>query len=55
MKQCERGIPERVENAQADIAAIFHWSLDVLNKLTLSELMHWREQARIRSGAASDE
>ncbi|TEA26990.1 GpE family phage tail protein [Candidatus Schmidhempelia bombi str. Bimp] len=47
-------MPDRVENAQADIATIFHWSLDALDKLTISELMHWREQARIRSGATDE-
>ena len=33
----------------ADIAAIFHWTPDEMNKMDLEELMEWREQARVRS------
>ncbi len=35
----------------ADIAAIFHWTPDTMDKYSLQELMDWREQARKRSGA----
>lgn len=35
----------------ADIAAIFHWSPDVMADWSVRELMEWRERARIRSGA----
>lgn len=34
----------------ADVAVIFHWGPEQLNPLALSELMHWRELARVRSG-----
>lgn len=34
----------------ADIAAIFHWSPDVMDGMSLGELASWREQARLRSG-----
>lgn len=33
----------------ADIAVVFHWAPDFLDKLCLSELMEWRERARLRS------
>jgi hypothetical protein len=33
----------------ADIAVVFHWSPIVMEKFTLTELMAWRERARIRS------
>jgi hypothetical protein len=37
----------------ADIAVIFHWPPSELERMSISELMEWREQARKRS--ASDE
>ncbi|MBI0096021.1 hypothetical protein B6C99_03210 [Gilliamella sp. N-G2] len=30
---------------------VFHWQPSAMFDFTLSELMEWREQARIRSGA----
>lgn len=38
----------------ADIAAIFHWPPSAMDDMSLTELMGWREQARLRSGAAED-
>ncbi|TAA26562.1 GpE family phage tail protein [Pseudoxanthomonas winnipegensis] len=35
----------------ADIAAIFHWQPEAMDRLEVEELMEWRERARIRSGA----
>ncbi|MGD8174801.1 GpE family phage tail protein [Marinimicrobium sp. ARAG 43.8] len=35
----------------ADIAAIFHWGPQQMHTMPLHELMDWREQARLRSGA----
>ncbi|WP_082576614.1 GpE family phage tail protein [Lysobacter sp. Root604] len=35
----------------ADIAAVFHWTPQAMENMTLSELMEWRERARERSGA----
>lgn len=35
----------------ADIAAVFHWTPQAMEDLTLTELMEWRERARERSGA----
>lgn len=29
----------------ADIAAIFHWPLSELNRMTVDELLSWRERA----------
>jgi hypothetical protein len=39
-----------VDDAMADIACLFHWPLADLAELSLNELLHWREQARLRSG-----
>ncbi|MEK7454061.1 MAG: GpE family phage tail protein [Pseudomonadota bacterium] len=33
----------------ADVAIIFHWSPDVMDPMTLPELMGWREQAAKRA------
>lgn len=33
----------------ADVAIIFHWSPDVMDGMSLPELMGWREQAAKRS------
>lgn len=33
----------------ADVAIIFHWSPDDMDRMSLSELMGWREQAAKRS------
>ena len=35
----------------ADIAVIFTFTLTELSALSLSELIEWRERARVRSGA----
>ncbi|WP_329757733.1 GpE family phage tail protein [Stenotrophomonas maltophilia] len=35
----------------ADIAVIFAFTLTELSALSLSELIEWRERARVRSGA----
>ncbi|MFK0032983.1 GpE family phage tail protein [Pseudomonas monteilii] len=35
----------------ADVAVVFHWAPVDMNRLSLSELMDWRERARIRSGS----
>lgn len=34
----------------ADIACVFHWGLAELAGLSLTELMQWRERARLRMG-----
>jgi hypothetical protein len=33
----------------ADIAVVFHWSPMDMAEFTLTELMAWRERARVRS------
>ncbi|UNY41801.1 tape measure chaperone protein [Burkholderia phage Menos] len=48
--ESEHGIPERVEDAMADVATVFGWTPRDMDDLSLSELMDWRERARIRSG-----
>ena len=35
----------------ADLAAVFHWPLSEMLAMSLSELMEWRERARVRSGS----
>ncbi|RQR25585.1 GpE family phage tail protein [Burkholderia sp. Bp9142] len=32
----------------ADIALVFHWSPDVMDAMSLPDLMGWRERARVR-------
>jgi len=34
----------------ADIAVIFHWDAAAMDGMEISELMRWREHARLRSG-----
>ncbi|MGS0740450.1 GpE family phage tail protein [Glaciimonas sp. GG7] len=33
----------------ADIAVVFHWAPAAMGEFGLSELMDWRERARLRS------
>lgn len=35
----------------ADLATVFHWQPESMDGLGLTELMEWRERARVRSGA----
>lgn len=35
----------------ADIAVIFGWTPDVMDRMSVVELAQWRERARLRSGA----
>lgn len=42
-------LPDCVEDAMADLAIAFHWSVDDCAAFTLRELMQWRERARKRS------
>lgn len=39
----------------ADISGIFHWTPDYMDRLSLVELMDWRERARVRNGGTDDE
>ncbi len=39
----------------ADIAVVFHWSLESLDAMPLIELAEWRERARVRAGADDGE
>ncbi|HIH2617681.1 GpE family phage tail protein [Burkholderia cenocepacia] len=32
----------------ADVATVFHWSPAVMDAMSVSELMEWRERARVR-------
>ena len=32
----------------ADIALVFHWAPDVMDKMSVEELVLWREKARLR-------
>jgi hypothetical protein len=34
----------------ADIAVVFHWTPQAMDGMSLTELMDWRERARVRSG-----
>ncbi|MWL87146.1 GpE family phage tail protein [Cupriavidus sp. SW-Y-13] len=46
-----RQLPERVEDAIADVAVIFHWPPEVMYAMGVAELMAWRQRAYDRSGA----
>ncbi|WP_425117262.1 GpE family phage tail protein [Burkholderia ambifaria] len=37
-----------IENVMADLAVVFHWSPAVMDGMAVSELMEWRERARVR-------
>ncbi|WP_307119048.1 GpE family phage tail protein [Sphingomonas kyeonggiensis] len=41
----EGGEPGPVEQACADIAAVFHWPPEVMAAMTLDELMMWQSLA----------
>lgn len=49
-----RLIPYCVEDAIADIALVFHWQPNAFDDMDLSELMQWREQARVRAEYQDD-
>jgi hypothetical protein len=34
----------------ADIAVVFHWAPPVMDAMDVTELMAWREHARLRHG-----
>ncbi|WP_153075773.1 GpE family phage tail protein [Paraburkholderia bonniea] len=38
----------------ADIATVFGWTPETMNRFSLPELMAWRERARQRSGNGDD-
>lgn len=38
-------LPARVEDAMADIAAVFHWPPEPMDRMALAELAGWRAQA----------
>lgn len=42
-------VPKTVDDAIADIAAVFHWQPSTFNDMYLDELMSWREKAIERS------
>nr|WP_150586647.1 GpE family phage tail protein [Pandoraea communis] len=44
-------MPGDVDDAFADVAVIFHFQPSAMDDWSLSDLMKWRERARVRSGA----
>ncbi|APX77297.1 GpE family phage tail protein [Achromobacter insolitus] len=38
----------------ADLALVFHWKLEDMDRLSLHELGAWRERARIRHQGSGD-
>lgn len=42
-------LPQRVEDAMADLAMAFHWAPGEMCDMSLSELSAWRERARQRT------
>ncbi|WP_342665399.1 GpE family phage tail protein [Psychromonas aquimarina] len=45
-------LPERIESIYADLAIIFHWQPSEIDKLTLDELLLFRDEADKRSSTA---
>ncbi|WP_413716164.1 GpE family phage tail protein [Sphingobium sp. B10D3B] len=45
----EGGAPRLIEDAMADLAITFHWSPAVMDEMSVSELLGWREHAARRS------
>ena len=41
-------MPDSVDDAMADLAMVFHWGPADMDTMPLTELMEWRERARIR-------
>ncbi|WP_083199858.1 GpE family phage tail protein [Pseudomonas defluvii] len=35
----------------ADLAVVFHWAPADMDRLSVQDLMEWRERARVRSGS----
>lgn len=49
-------LPEHVEDAMADIITVLHGvTLAEMNMMTVSELMQWRERARVRNQPAEND
>ncbi|WP_081305891.1 GpE family phage tail protein [Aliivibrio fischeri] len=40
---------ERVETYYADLAIVFHWQPSEIDKLSLDDLLLFREEARVRT------
>ncbi|WP_233356999.1 GpE family phage tail protein, partial [Vibrio cholerae] len=41
----QRAAPDSVDEAWADIAAVFHWPPEQMDGMDFDELMRWRELA----------
>ncbi|MBG6247348.1 GpE family phage tail protein [Candidatus Symbiopectobacterium endolongispinus] len=46
---------DQIDDLVADIAVVFNWPPSELFSMDLGEVIAWREQAAIRSGARDDE
>lgn len=46
-------LPQRVEEAMADIAFVFHWPLSSMDAMELSELVGWQQLAVKRFNAVN--
>lgn len=47
-------LPDDVEEAMADIAAVFHWPPETMERMPVEELARWRDKARVRAEAPDD-
>ena len=47
------GFPDCIEDAWADIAAVFHWPPSEIQGMSVSELVDWRNRAIERSETES--
>lgn len=49
-------LPDDVEDAMADVAIVFTgMTLEAMGKMTIPDLMKWRERARVRSQPAEND
>ena len=41
-------LPADIDEVMADIALVFHWTPESMDRMTLADLVAWREKARAR-------
>ena len=47
------GLPDCIDDAWADIAAVFHWTPSEMQGMSVSEVVDWRNRAIERSETES--
>lgn len=41
-------LPAEIDEVMADIALVFHWPPETMDRMDLADLVAWREKARAR-------